>query len=115
MNDLRGAPCRGQSDLFQSTHWADHLEAATLCADCPVFAACDAQREYEVATTRRACTTPAGTWAGQLYGAPKNQKPRECGTDRGYYQHRYQSEHVCAACRKAHAAANLARVKRASA
>jgi hypothetical protein len=76
LHDFSEARCTGLSWMFDSTDPATHLEAAKLCAECPVQAECG---EHFLAV-RAACSGvahgggPSGTWAGRLIsktGRPK--------------------------------------------
>lgn len=105
MNGLGGAKCRGMGPLFESTNLVDHYEAKLICAECPAIEACRALLEAELTGSAWSrCAGPRGTWAGELLGEKSNRRalPREHGTDRGYYQHRYRRETACAECRGAH-------------
>jgi hypothetical protein len=119
MSDLSDALCRGRWELFDSIATADHIEARAICAECPALLACDA-KAAEMLDTYYGRKTPSGglvgTWAGKLYGAPVPfaPKPRECGTNRGYYQHRHRGEGACAMCKAAHAADRKSSRKAAS-
>jgi hypothetical protein len=69
-------PCAGKADLFDSTHWADHTKAATLCATCPLIEEC----RTKVKEAQKAALYPLqdvrGTWAGKLYGLTQAQQSR---------------------------------------
>lgn len=66
------AACAGQWWLFDSTHPADHREAAQVCATCPILAECDDRARR----LNRGLAYPemTGTWAGRLYGYGKRQR-----------------------------------------
>lgn len=55
--------CMDKFDLFTSTNPRAHTEAKTICATCPVFAAC--------AKNRPAPDDFDGTWAGVGYHIQK--------------------------------------------
>lgn len=55
------AACIGQHALFESTEYADHVQARRICADCPVIDWCRTQ-------IPPSSGYPQGTWAGRLYG-----------------------------------------------
>lgn len=59
-------PCAGKWALFDSTDFADHLEAVRLCQSCHMVAECRERLE----DTRNTAYghVPTGTWAGKLYG-----------------------------------------------
>jgi len=107
MNDLSGALCRGRPWLFESVDEADHREAAAICRQCPVIAACRAELK-RVAALAATITAqgggPTGTWAGQLVGSKTGPRRRraQCGTDSGYFRHRRYDETPCHDCREAH-------------
>lgn len=72
-------PCHGKSALFDSTDASDHIEAARLCADCTIRAACEAD-------TPPRQEFPEGTWAGRLLidGRPvASPVVRTCGVCSG--------------------------------
>lgn len=60
------APCHGQSVRFDSTLLAEHMEAAKLCATCPVIDACQRLLEDSQNAWQHRSGGPEGTWAGQL-------------------------------------------------
>jgi hypothetical protein len=97
--DLGGALCVGKWWLFDSTDPADHREAAELCAECPVRAACAEFLQGE----RGRLGVPTGTWAGRLVGVKGRHEPRpiQHGTSNGYYQHRNRKEKACEPCMEA--------------
>lgn len=65
------APCSGKSRLFDSTLISDHMEAAKLCAACPMVPTCQARLEESLAAWSGRSGKPEGTWAGQLVIAGK--------------------------------------------
>lgn len=66
--------CAGEYELFDSTRRTNHAIAASLCADCPVFEACDRLR-LELLEAKQILV---GTRAGHLYGGNgKEVFPRE--------------------------------------
>lgn len=70
MNDLTGALCVGQHELFDSPFPDDLEEAATICARCPVIAACEA-RFIQAVTAPNILPGrygPRGMWAGKPRG-----------------------------------------------
>lgn len=102
------APCVGRSWLWDSTHQADHREAAALCKTCPALNPCADLLREELSGSRTmqvAGGGPVGTWAGRLVGKgfKWTPNPREHGTDRGYHQHRHYGEQSCDECLAAHA------------
>jgi len=114
VTDLTGALCAGRWRLFDSTELHAHRVARKICADCPAIDGC---RELLQAALAAPCVQagsgPIGTWAGLRFGRtvheviePKRSgakpKPREHGTDRGYYQHRTHREPSCRDCKAAH-------------
>lgn len=109
-HDFTKALCTGKSTLFESVLLADHDRAAELCARCPVIDSCSDLLEAELAAASSRSLIkcgggPEGTWAGHLVTrSGKVTKPREHGTERGYYQHRYRKETACRECKDAHAA-----------
>jgi hypothetical protein len=115
MNPLDGALCKGNWWLFDSTYWAEHQEAKQICARCPALLACDQlAQEMQAPKSMTECGGGlVGTWAGKLYGARKKPagKPREHGTERGYYQHKNRKEDACKDCREAVRVAMDARLK----
>jgi hypothetical protein len=64
-------PCAGKWVLFDSTDPADHVEAARLCATCPMRTECEQRLESARNRSHRPISEygPAGTWAGHLVGA----------------------------------------------
>lgn len=103
------AACKGRWWLFDSTLEADHQAARTICAQCPELLPCAMllrQVQADTATMRGQGGGPVGTWAGKLLGKSGQRRtlPREHGTDRGYFQHRYRHETACEDCRAAHVA-----------
>jgi hypothetical protein len=104
------APCVGQHQLFDSTDLRDHLVARAICVACPMLTACAVKlREAQEASAgiRNSGGGPSGTWAGKLMGKRGGRVLKiDCGTDAGYYRHRYLREKACAGCKRAHAAAN---------
>jgi hypothetical protein len=64
-------PCAGKWALFDSTDPADHIEAALLCAACPMRAECGQRLESARNKSHRPIHDygPQGTWAGRLIGA----------------------------------------------
>lgn len=76
MNDLTGALCVGQPALFESTNHGKHEQAAAICADCPVRAACLEVARRESKGYIWNGSGPVGTWGGVLFGANgKHKKP----------------------------------------
>ncbi len=65
------SPCAGQSRLFDSTLLTDHMEAAKLCATCPMIAECQERLEECASSWEGRSGGPEGTWAGQLIIAGK--------------------------------------------
>lgn len=88
-------PCHGLHKIFESTDLADHAEAATICATCPMLDACDKLRE-DVQATSQPGYGPAGTWAGKLYGTP-NRKPARSRAELAAEEALYTPEEVLAA------------------
>jgi hypothetical protein len=99
--DLTGALCVGQWELFDSQDLISHHEAAAICAECPVRAACEtvlqATKANAAGTGTRHGSGPQGTWAGQLI-APRPEA--QCGTESGYARHRRNRETPCADCKR---------------
>jgi hypothetical protein len=105
------ARCEADPDAFERTDKASHKYAQQFChgidgeGRCPLFDACQARADDFRKTIWRAGLT--GTWAGVLYKdgkvvTKKHQgKPREHGTERGYYQHRNRKENACVECLEA--------------
>lgn len=60
-------PCYGKSALFDSTAYADHDEARTLCLACPILAECRGRAPQKQ-------SGHSGTWAGVLYLNGKPQR-----------------------------------------
>lgn len=60
--------CLGQSELFGSVDPLHHVEAATHCAQCPVFDWCEKWTAESIALTTNLDCQIEGTWAGKLYG-----------------------------------------------
>jgi ribosomal protein L44E len=89
--------------------------ALLVCGRCPVLQEClELALSYPdqagiaggmTATERRKARTQRGH-------QPAPRKPPECGTDRGYVQHRRLNTPACSACKAAHAAADAARYQR---
>lgn len=80
-------PCFGKSELFDSTHEADHKEARALCRVCPELAKCKAELR---AVSKAAANGggPEGTWAGKLVGprpARRNLTPEEIAEQDALY------------------------------
>lgn len=104
-------PCAGKWSLFDSRDLADHIEAATLCRECPVQLAC----ANVLISVQRAPShlggTPEGTWAGQLMGGKPARVPGRCGTETGHARHVEKEETPCKACKLARHAGNRRRAK----
>ena len=96
------SPCAGKHELFDSTDYRDHAAAKALCATCPVFKECwDNLQDVLKADSSRG-GSPAGTWAGMLYGQHGVRAKRPgCGTYRGYTAHRRNDETPCNDCKEA--------------
>lgn len=76
MNALAGALCKGQHELFESTHLVDHKEAAALCARCPAFDGCqDLARSIIDSSPTASHFGLTGTWAGKLFGVKGLPRP----------------------------------------
>ena len=111
--------CADRPRLFTSKDITDHNEAKTAClgrdneGKCPLFDTC-------LATLRDMQAGPwqsgiQGTWAGKLYAGgkvkPADERRREHGTEKGYYQHKNRKEMPCPPCRKACSVAMNARLR----
>lgn len=59
LDDGRAVPCIGRAQLWDSPEEDDIAQAASACALCPVFSACDAAGQFE------SWGTFAGTWRGK--------------------------------------------------
>lgn len=70
-------PCAGQWKLFDSTDPVDHKEAVALCNGCPIITHCAQQLAESRAESCSPAYGPAGTWAGQLVGAPAAMRQAE--------------------------------------
>lgn len=68
--------CVGRWWLFDSTDSLDHDQAAKLCRACPVRQWCDERAAVLYANRSSGCRPLTGTWAGHLYGAPKQDPGR---------------------------------------
>ena len=69
------APCYGKSALFDSPSPIAHVQAAAICATCPMLAACTRLRD-DVLSDNALRSEAEGTWAGKLldpYGAKRKR------------------------------------------
>lgn len=117
MSRLENALCVGQWWMFDSVNPDIHKQARELCHACPVLTDCGRLLRDELSSSigiGRQGGGPTGTWAGQLVskasrGRNGRANAREHGSDRGYYQHRYEGDAACDECREAHRLAERAR------
>jgi hypothetical protein len=65
VTDENAAACAGKWWLFDSTDLADHIEAASICADCPIRLQCHDAMPARLRTEHWRGVN--GTWAGALY------------------------------------------------
>ena len=89
-------PCAGKWELFDSNHPREHHQARTLCASCPVVAACLAQLEMARAASHVPNTYgPSGTWAGRLIGpAARTTESRARAEEEMFTDQELRAEHA---------------------
>lgn len=115
------AACKGMDiNVFYPERGEDVQAARKVCAGCRVQAEC-----LEYALTHNT-SDDYGVWGDSTARARRGMRQARsraqrsanqgtlanCGTDAGYYSHRFRGQQACDRCRAAHAAAEVARQKR---